>query len=223
MTDVTPEAAPDQGAEAPEAQGPDITQQLSERFDQLSGSLDEKFAELQSSLYEPEDPYGQQQYQDPYAQQQQDPYGQQNQQPQMDLSDPQQLAQFIDQRAQAIADQRTGPIQQQITAQQLQALAGKYEVLQDSEGLKAIDQVTGRIAQQFGNPALATDPFIVELAVKAHLSDQFASQQQPISQVQGQQAHLEGAGASPQQPEQDPLDDIFPPDSQQGPKSAFGF
>lgn len=221
MTDVTPEAAPEtQGAEAPETQGPDITQQLSERFDALSGQMEQLtqgWQQFQESAYEPEqyDQYG-----NPT---QQDPYGQQQEQFQPDLSDPNQLAQFIDQRAQAIADQRTGPIQQQITAQQLQALAGKYEVLQDPEGLKAIDAVTGRIAQQFGNPQLATDPFIVEMAVKAHLSDQFASQQQPISQVQGQQAHLEGSGATPQQPEQDPMDTYFPADQQRRPDSPFGF
>lgn len=220
MTDVTPDAQAgpaDASQEAPETQAPDITQQLSERFDQLSGQMDQLtqgWQQFQEAAYEPE--------QDQYAQQfdqQQDPYGQQ---PQMDLSDPNQLAQFIDQRAQAIADQRTGPIQQQITTQQLQALAGKYEVLQDPEGLKAIDQVTGRIAQQFGNPNLATDPYIVELAVKAHLSDQFASKQQPIGDVQGQQAHLEGSGASQQQPEQDPLDEIFPAEQQQQ-RSVFGF
>jgi hypothetical protein len=222
MTDVTPEAAPETPAtgttEAPETQAPDITQQLSERFDQLSGQMEQLtqgWNQFQEAAYEPEqDPYSQ----DPYAQQQ-DPY--QQQQPQVDLSDPQQLAQFIDQRAQAIADQRTGPIQQQITAQQLQQLASKYEVLQDPEGLKAIDGVTGRIAQQFGNPQLATDPFIVELAVKAHLSDKFASQQQPIGDVQGQQAHLEGAGATPQQPADDPMDKYFPAD--QGPSNnVFG-
>lgn len=217
MTDQqpAPEGTPaETGGE--QTQDPGIIDQLSGRFDQLEGGLGEIRDWIQGQQPQ-EEQFG---FEDPYQQQQQpqfDPYTGEPVQQEAQQLDPQMVQSMIQQGI----NQGLAPIQQHLLGQQLNQLADKYPDMRNPDVLQQIDQTTGQIAQQFGNPNLATDPRIVEMAYKAYRADQLASQQTPAGQQQGEFS-LETSTASPQQEPADPADELFGPRDPNVPKGPFG-
>ncbi len=214
MSDQTD--APQNDAPAEQAPEPNIVDQLGSRFDALEGTIGELQQSWQSQqqpqedMYEPQaiDPYG-------YDQQQQgqvDQYGNPVEQQGMDQR---QIQSMVEQGI----NKGLEPIQQYMLGQQLSQLTEKYPEMQDPKVIQQLDQTTGMLAQQFGNPALATDPRIVEMAFKAYRADQLASQQTPAGNQSDVQ--LEQSGATPPAQEQDPGDQMFGP-RRNAPSGPFG-
>jgi hypothetical protein len=215
-TPTGPEEGAPQTAGEQSTQDPGIVDQLSTRFDQLEGGLGEIrdwITGQQADPYAPQDPYAQT---EAYQPQQLDPYGQPVQGEGQAL-DPQMVQQMIQQGI----NQGLAPIQQHLLGQQLNALADKYPDMRTPEVLAKIDQTTGQIAQRMGNPNLATDPEIVEMAYMAHRAQQLASQQTPAGQ-HNEGATLEQSGAAPPQEPTDPADELFGPRDPNTPKGPFG-
>lgn len=211
---AAPEGTPAETGGDATTQDPGIVDQLSSRFDQLEGGLGEIRDWIQGQQPQ-EEQFG---FEDPYQQQQQfDPYTGEPAQQEPQQLDPQMVQQMIQQGI----NNGLAPIQQHLLGQQLNALADKYPDMRNPDVLTQIDQTTGQIAQQFGNPGLATDPRIVEMAYKAYRADQLASQQTPAGQhTEG--ASLEQSGAAPPQEPVDPADELFGPRDPNVPKGPFG-
>lgn len=213
---AAPEGTPaETGGE--QTQDPGIVDQLSSRFDQLEGGLGEIRDWIQGQQPQEEQFGYEDAYQQQFQQQQQfDQYGQPVEQEPQQL-DPQMVQQMIQQGI----NQGLAPIQQHLLGQQLNQLADKYPDMRNPEVLAKIDQRTGQIAQRLGNPNLATDPEIVEMAYMAHRAQELASQQTPAGQQQGEFS-LETSAASPPQEPVDPADELFGPRDPNVPKGPFG-
>lgn len=213
MADQQPEASvePTQTSDAPQEttqdSQPDILGQINQRMDQFGQELPNLVSQALEQQYGYEDPYGQDQFQqqDPYAQQgfqqQQDPYGG------LDPNDPIQ-AQLIQTR-QALDEIRQG---QQATNQELWSrdLNAMFEKYPDIKSDPKVSQAVIENLRGAGiDPNTMVSPRALEMAYKAHRADVIASQQQPLDQAQQNAVTLEGATAQQQQPEVDPVQELF--------------
>ena len=224
MADQQPEASvePTQTSDAPQEttqdSQPDILGQINQRMDQFGQELPNLVSQALEQQYGYEDPYGQDQFQqqDPYAQQgfqQQDPYGG------LDPNDPIQ-AQLIQTR-QALDEIRQG---QQATNQELWSrdLNAMFEKYPDIKSDPKVSQAVIENLRGAGiDPNTMVSPRALEMAYKAHRADVIASQQQPLDQAQQNAVTLEGATAQQQQPEVDPVTELFGAPEQRNP--VFGW
>jgi Sec-independent protein translocase protein TatA len=220
MTDVTPEAqaepttpeaapAPVEGQESPQL---GIDPALDARLNELGqsiGQLTQGFQQMQESQYE--DPY-----QDPYQQQQQDPYNG------LDPNDPRDAQILQMQQGYQQLQQQTENMAQEAYARDLQGLTQRIPELDKPEVAGPVVDQAKQLMHQLGQDPNGRIPVgLIETVYGKYRADQIAAGQQPLSQVQQGQATLEGAGASPQQPEQDPLDQYFPAQNAE-PTNVFG-
>lgn len=224
---AAPETAPVETTDAPqtETQAPQegapqlgIDPALDARLNELGqsiGQLTQGFQQMQEAQYE--DPYqSQQQYQSQYGQEQQDPYNG------LDPNDPRD--QMLIQSQQQLQEMRQSQdrFAHETWLRDINALEERIPALKDPAVGGPVVEHAKQLAQAMGfDPNGRIPPMVLETAYGKFQADKIAAGQQPIQQVQGQQATLEGAGATPQQPAQDPMDTYFPAEAPQQ-RSVFG-
>lgn len=197
---------PAQGAQTQEQPQLGIDPALDARLQELSGQvgqLTQGFQQFQEAQYE--DPYNQ----DPYAQQQQqyqDPYNG------LDPNDPVQARLIQMEQRYGNLEQGYGRLQAEHYSAQIEQVLNEYPQIRDPEIGKAVMDNLREAGWDVDSPQPTVLPKALALAFKAYQADKFAQGQKPISEVQQNQATLETAGASPQQPAPNPMDEYFPPD-----------
>ena len=218
MSDQAVEAQAEPTTEAPQEtqeQAPGIDPALDARLNELGsqvGQLAQGFQQFQEQAY-------QEPYQDPYDQQfqpQQDPYNG------LDPNDPAHAQILQMQQAYQQLQQQTENMQAEAYQRDLMGLTREIPELDKPDVAEPVVNAAKGILQQMGQDPNGRIPVgLIRMAYGQYRADQIAAGQQPLSQVQQQQATLEGAGASPQQPEADPLDSYFPA-QQDEPTNVFG-
>lgn len=215
----TTDAPQTETTEQQEAPQLGIDPALDARLNELAsgiGNLTQGFQRMQEAQYE--DPY-QQDYQDPYQQQYDQ---QQNPLAELDPNDPRDQMLIQSQQQLQALQQSQDRATHETWLRDINALEERIPALKDPAVGGPVVEHAKQIAQAMGfDPQGRIPTILLETAYGKHMADQYASKQQPIGQVQGQQAHLEGAGATPQQPPQDPMDEYFPPNQQQS-SNIFG-
>lgn len=170
-------------------------------------------------------------------QQASEPEPEQEPEPELDLSfldpaapefDPEQIADRLGGLIGQVADQRTqaaiAPMQEQMTemrrSQEAERLAGEIPELGDPEVAQQTVQVARQIAEAYGQPALAQEPWFWRMTFMAARAAEAAQQE---GDEAPSAAHLEGGGgAAPSGSEVDLGDQIIAPGGRKG-RSALPF
>lgn len=220
-TGVQEEAAPEETAEQP----PDLTDALTQMREHIDARLDKAgvppaqddsglwdtlSGEPQAEYDEYEDDYG---YEDP---------GQQQQQP---MTEEQQVAAELDRRIEERAQAAIAPyvqhMEQERREEKVLALVDQYPGMAQPEAVQFIDNRLGALADRYGNPAIRTDPDMVQDAYFAYEARKQAggqtstgpagSEQEGTAEAVGQGGATLETGAGPGAPptEMDPQEQAY--------------
>lgn len=110
--------------------------------------------------------------------------------------------------------QHLAPLQQQVQQQQWEMdasqLASEIPDLQNPEMAQQVMDAANQIAENIGQPNLATHPQFVRVLAYGMIGMQYAQQQQQTAESAPQAAHMEGGGgAAPQSAQQNPDDAVL--------------